>query len=145
VNTPATPQLVLASSSPYRRILLERLIRNFRQDSPDLDESGLPTEPVEARVTRLAVEKAEAVAKRHAGALVIGCDQLAACEGMVLGKPGTHARAFAQLSSVSGCSVGFHTAVVYWTPVNSGITGTWISPRCASVSWKRGDRALSEY
>jgi len=57
VNTPATPQLVLASSSPYRRILLERLIRNFRQDSPDLDESGLPTEPVEARVTRLAVEK----------------------------------------------------------------------------------------
>ena len=108
---PATPQLVLASSSPYRRVLLERLTRNFHQDSPELTESGLPGEPVETRVSRLAMEKAEAVAKRHAGALVIGCDQLAACEGMVLGKPGTHARALAQLTAVSGCSVRFHTAV----------------------------------
>ncbi|MDE2235220.1 MAG: septum formation protein Maf [Gammaproteobacteria bacterium] len=108
---PATPQLILASSSPYRRILLERLTRNFHLDPPELDESGLPNEPVEARVKRLAVEKAEAVAIRHAGALVIGCDQLAACDGKILGKPGNQARALDQLAAVSGRSVVFHTAV----------------------------------
>lgn len=104
-------QLVLASTSPYRRALLERLSPNFVCDPPQVDETWQPLEAPALLVSRLAHAKAEAVAVRHPQSLVIGSDQVAAFNSTVLGKPGSHARAIAQLSTVSGRLVSFFTAV----------------------------------
>lgn len=104
-------QLVLASTSPYRRALLDRLTSNFICDPPQVDESWQPPETPAALVMRLAYAKAKAVAARHPQSLVIGADQVAAFDSIILGKPGSHARALAQLSAVSGHSVSFHTGV----------------------------------
>jgi septum formation protein len=103
--------LVLASSSPYRRMLLERLRVPYSSASPDLDESPLPGETPPQTAVRLAEAKARAVAARFPGATVIGSDQVAVLDGTPLGKPGTHAAALAQLQAMRGRSVVFHTAV----------------------------------
>jgi septum formation protein len=103
--------LVLASTSPYRRALLERLGLPFAVDAPAVDEAPLPGEtPVETAL-RLAVAKARAVAVRHPGALVIGCDQVAELDGKVIGKPGAHGAALAQLRAMQGRTVHFRTAL----------------------------------
>ena len=104
-------QLVLASTSPYRRALLERLTPNFVCDPPQVDETWQPPEAPTELVRRLAHAKAKTVAVRHPQSLVIGCDQVAAFDSTILGKPGSHARALAQLTAVSGRSVNFHTGV----------------------------------
>ncbi|MGA9855928.1 MAG: Maf family nucleotide pyrophosphatase [Gammaproteobacteria bacterium] len=104
-------QLVLASTSPYRRALLERLSPNFVCDPPRVDETQLSPEAPAALVRRLAYAKAKAVAVRHPQSLVIGSDQVAALDDTVVGKPGSHARAITQLSTVSGRLVSFYTAV----------------------------------
>ncbi len=106
------PPLVLASSSRYRRELLERFGMAFEVDSPAVDETPQAGETPRDMALRLAVAKARAVAARHAGALVIGSDQAAAMGGKPLGKPGTAARAVAQLLAFGGRSVDFFTAVV---------------------------------
>ncbi len=103
--------LVLASSSPYRRALLERLRVPFASAAPDIDESRRPGEAPRALVRRLAQEKAAALAPAWPDALVIGSDQVAVNAGQVLGKPGSHAAAVRQLRSASGRSVEFPTAV----------------------------------
>lgn len=105
------PDLVLASSSRYRRELLERLGLPFTVDSPEIDETPLPNEPVDALVRRLAVAKARAVAARWPSAVVIGSDQAASFEGRILGKPGTAQAAAAQLMAFSGKRVDFLTGV----------------------------------
>ena len=105
------PDLVLASSSRYRRELLERLGIPFTVDSPEIDEMPLPNEPVDALVSRLAVAKARVVAARWPGAVVIGSDQAASFEGRILGKPGTAQAAVAQLMAFSGKRVDFLTGV----------------------------------
>ena len=105
------PPLVLASSSAYRRDLLERLRLPFRIDAADNDESRQPGEPVRQLVTRLAREKALRVAERHPGALVIGADQLAVREDEIQGKPRTEARNIEQLQRASGHPLTFLTAV----------------------------------
>ena len=105
------PDLVLASSSRYRRELLERLGVPFVVDSPEIDETPLPGEPVDALVRRLAVAKARAVAARWPRAVVIGSDQAASFEGRILGKPGTAQAAIAQLMAFSGKRVDFLTGV----------------------------------
>lgn len=108
------PRLVLASSSRYRRELLERLRIPFDVITPDIDETPLDEEPPEATALRLSVAKAQAAATRvtHAsGALVIGSDQVATCDGRQIGKPGTHENARAQLQSMRGKSVEFHSAL----------------------------------
>ena len=106
-----TRSLYLASSSKYRRELLTRLQINFRCESPQIDESPEPDETPLDTCKRLAREKAMAVATEHPAAIVIGSDQVADVEGVAISKPGTHDRARAQLRSMSGKTIVFHTAV----------------------------------
>ncbi len=105
------PSLILASTSPYRRQLLERLGIDFITVAPDVDESRLRGETPEAMVRRLAEAKARVVAVRYPDALIIGSDQMAVCGDEMLGKPGSHDKAVAQLSRLSGRRVSFLTGL----------------------------------
>ncbi len=104
-------KLVLASTSAYRRTLLERLTIPFAVARPDTDETPLPGETPAATAERLAAEKARAVARDWPDALIIGSDQVAHMGNEVFGKPGTEARAVEQLQRMSGQTVIFHTAL----------------------------------
>lgn len=104
-------QLVLASTSPYRRDLLARLGVPFEVAAPDVDETPLPGESPDETALRLSVLKARAVAERFPDALIIGSDQVALLEGVQLGKPGTHEKAVAQLRAMRGKALEFHTAL----------------------------------
>ncbi|NBQ86271.1 MAG: septum formation inhibitor Maf [Betaproteobacteria bacterium] len=104
-------EVILASTSRYRRELLERLRLPFRVESPEVDETPAPGESPKALALRLARAKAHAVAQRHPQAVVIGSDQVADLDGQALGKPGTHARAVGQLQRMRGQTVVFQTAV----------------------------------
>lgn len=103
--------LVLASTSRYRRELLERLRLPFEVARPEVDESPLPGETPEALAVRLAEAKARAIAGARPGTWVIGSDQVADLDGAALGKAGTRERAIAQLRAMSGRAVAFRTAV----------------------------------
>ncbi len=103
--------LVLASSSRYRRELLERLGLPFQCWSPELDEQAAPREHPWETARRLSRAKAEAAAKRFPEAWVVGSDQVAELAGEALGKPGTRERAHLQLQAMRGKPVLFHTAV----------------------------------
>jgi septum formation protein len=105
------PPLILASTSRYRRELLERLRLPFEVVSPEVDETPRVGEPPADLACRLALAKAEAVAARHPLAVVIGSDQVADLDGQPIGKPLTHERARAQLRSLSGRVAVFQTAV----------------------------------
>ena len=111
-----TPRLVLGSTSPYRRELLQRLRLPFETDAPRVDETVRPGETPAALAERLALAKARDVAGRHADAIVIGSDQVAELEGRALGKPGSHERAVEQLRAMSGRSVVFHPALAVLRP-----------------------------
>jgi septum formation protein len=104
-------QLVLASSSPYRRALLERLGCPFVIDVPDIDEARLPAESPAALVVRLSQEKARAVAARHTDALIIGSDQVALFGSTILTKPGSPERAIEQLTLMRGATAHFLTGI----------------------------------
>ncbi len=104
-------QIILGSTSPFRKELMEKLHIPFLTDSPDIDETRLDQETPEAMVKRLSVEKAKKVAKNHLNALIIGSDQCAVLEGEVMGKPGNHENAFQQLSKSSGKRVTFYTGL----------------------------------
>lgn len=106
------PRLILASSSPYRRALLERLGIPFRALSPAVDETRRRGEDAPTLALRLAHAKAAALATQFPQAVVIGSDQVAARGDTLLGKPGDAARARQQLLESSGQEVSFHTAVV---------------------------------
>jgi septum formation protein len=112
MNSESLPErLILASSSKYRKLLLERLGIPFECQSPEIDESALADEtPLEVS-QRLATEKAGVISRKYPRAIVIGSDQLAAFEGQIIGKPGTFPAAFEQLSLFSGQVVDFHTTV----------------------------------
>src|SRR5215207_5860748 len=103
--------LVLASTSRYRRELLERLRLPFTVESPHVDEHALRGEMPADTALRLALAKAEAVAARRPDAVVIGSDQVADLDGRGVGKPGDHAGATAQLRAMRGRVVVFQTAV----------------------------------
>lgn len=105
------PRLVLASTSPYRRALLERLRVPFDVAQPNVDETRRPGEPPAELALRLAIAKAREVAPAHPDALVIGADQVAALDGEALSKPETHARAVQQLRRMRGRRVEFLTAL----------------------------------
>jgi septum formation protein len=107
----ALPRLILASSSAYRRELLQRLQLPFEAISPDIDETPHPNETPEATALRLAREKAAAVALKNPGALVIGSDQVATLDGIPIGKPGNFEGARQQLGHLSGQTVEFHSAL----------------------------------
>lgn len=104
-------KIILASSSPYRKQLLERLRLDFECLAPDIDESVDPGEAAGDYVRRLAKAKAAAIAQSNPGAVVIGSDQCAVLEGRILGKPGSHENALRQLRDARAKTVVFHTAV----------------------------------
>ncbi len=103
--------LILASSSPYRKELLNRLGLPFETVSPEVDESPLAKELPQDTALRLAQIKARKIAETHPQALIIGCDQVATLEGMQLGKPGNHENATKQLRMMQGRTVIFHSAL----------------------------------
>lgn len=104
-------QLILASSSPARRELLDRLGLAYIWIAPDIDESPLPHETPQQLALRLAQSKAQAIATSHPHALIIGSDQVALIEGEIIGKPGSYANAVQQLRRASGKEMLFFTAV----------------------------------
>ena len=111
----------------YRRDLLQRLRLPFEVAAPQVDESPRPGEAPAALALRLALEKAREVAARHPGAVVIGADQVADLAGQAMGKPGTHARAVAQLQALRGQWVSFHTAVAVLRP-DTGFEQVQLAP-----------------
>ena len=109
---PSPASLILASTSAYRRMLLERLHLPFDVQSPHTDETVMPGERPRDVSLRLALAKARAVAATRPAAVVIGSDQTASLDGVrTLGKPGSHERACAQLREVSGRTLTFHSAL----------------------------------
>ena len=111
IGAGARRRIVLASTSRYRRMLLERLRISFVAVAPGTDETPLPGESPAATAWRLAEAKARSVAIAHPDALIIGSDQVADCGGRAIGKPGNHERAVAQLEGLSGKTVVFHTGL----------------------------------
>jgi septum formation protein len=114
-------KLILASTSPFRRELLSRLLLPFEVVAPDVDETPHPGETPQALVGRLAIAKAQAVAALHADALVIGSDQVAVQRGEIVGKPGSHARAVEQLRAASGQRVTLYTGLALVNGATGGI------------------------
>jgi septum formation protein len=109
---PTNAALILASTSPYRRELLTRLGLPFEIEAPDVDETPRPAESPAQTAQRLALAKARAVAARRPNALVIGADQTATLDGMVIvGKPGDHPGAVFQLRAASGRTMHFHSGL----------------------------------
>ncbi len=104
-------QLVLGSTSLYRKTVLEKLGISFITASPNIDESRLENESAIELVKRLSESKARAVAKLHPNALIIGSDQVASCNERVLTKPGNHKNAVKQLSEMAGNKIIFHSGL----------------------------------
>jgi len=117
MQNPSAPAIFLASSSPYRRGLLDRFLSEFEAVSPDLPEDNDQGLEPQALASHLARSKAEAVSAQARDALIIGADQLAVLDGAVLGKPGNHQKAVEQLLTASGKSATFLTAVCMLDPV----------------------------
>jgi len=103
--------LILASSSSYRKSLLQRLNIEFSCSSPDVDESTLAGEPATALAERLARVKAQTVASQFPNTVVVGADQVAELNGTILGKPGNHQQAVKQLTAQAGKRVLFHSGL----------------------------------
>ena len=110
MKTAAQLPLVLASTSPFRKELLQRLAIPFETAAPDVDESPRADDTPAALVRRLSEAKARAIGKLRQG-LIIGSDQVATTGNDILGKPGTHPRAIEQLQYLSGRLVTFHTGL----------------------------------
>lgn len=120
-------KLVLASTSPFRRELLGKLGLQFSTASPEVDETPRPGENADALVKRLAEAKARAVASEYPDALIIGSDQVAILDEQILGKPGEHDRAVAQLKAASGRAVTFLTGLCLFNSA-SGHAQTLVEP-----------------
>lgn len=118
---PPMPRLILASTSPYRRELLARLRLPFEVAAPATDEAPLADEAPAATAERLAEAKARAVAHLFPDALIIGSDQVAHMGAQRFGKPGTRANAIAQLHTMSGHSVVFHTGLCLFNAASGRI------------------------
>lgn len=134
-------QLVLASTSPYRRALLERLGVAFSVADPEVAEERRPGETPENMVGRLAEAKALAVASRFPDSLIVGSDQVAVSDGEILGKPLTHENAARQLRTLSGREAAFHTAVCVHN-TRTGATRVRIVP--CRVTFRTLDDAIIE-
>jgi len=138
---PHPRRLVLASTSSYRKALLERLRLRFDVASPLVDERALGGEAPADTALRLAMLKAQSVRAQHRDALIIGSDQVAMSAGRVLGKPGDHTTAARQLRSPSGQSADFHTALALLDAA-SGSVQTELVP--CRVHFRRFDDARIE-
>lgn len=124
-QTRPAPRLILASGSPYRRQMLERLGVGFEVVVAGIDETPRPNEAGEQLATRLAREKALSVAAAHSDTIVIGCDQVAECDGRLLGKPGSVDGAIQQLMFCRGKAMVFHSAIAM---VGDGRVDTRVVP-----------------
>lgn len=134
-------RIVLASTSPYRRELLQRLRLAFEVLAPRVEEATLPAEAPRATALRLARAKAEEVAARAAGACVIGSDQVADVEGVALSKPGSHEAALDQLERMQGRTIVFHTALAV---VDAARGSALVDCVPTSVRFRRLPRAALE-
>jgi septum formation protein len=103
--------VILASSSVFRKSLLERLHIPFECYSPEIDESLQPGETAKSYVTRLALQKAQAIAEQFPDAVIVASDQCALLDNQILGKPGNHENALEQLKAAQGKTVVFHTGI----------------------------------
>ena len=141
MQNPSAPSIFLASSSLYRRGLLDRFLDEYEAVSPEIDESNDEGLGPEDLASYLARKKAEAVSVNARQALVIGADQLAVLDDQVLGKPGDHQKAVEQLLAASGKTVTFLTAVCILDPVgrtrHEHVDHT-------SVRFRQFDRRLAE-
>jgi septum formation protein len=141
MQNPSAPPIFLASSSLYRRGLLDRFLDEYEAVSPEVDESNEEGLGPQDLASHLARKKAEAVSISARQALVIGADQLAVLDGQVLGKPGDHQKAVEQLLAASGKTVTFLTAVCILDPVgrtrHEHVDHT-------SVRFRKFDRRLAE-
>lgn len=141
MQNPSAPRIVLASSSSYRRGLLDRFLNDYEAVSPDVDESAWPDLPPEELAPLLARKKAEAVSSKDRDALIIGADQLAVLDELVLGKPGDHQHAVEQLLAASGKAVRFLTAVCLLDPVTRK---RYEHVDTTTVRFRNFDRRLAE-
>ncbi|HEN47176.1 MAG TPA: septum formation protein Maf [Mizugakiibacter sp.] len=132
------PPVILASTSPYRAELLRRILPQFEQCAPAVDESPLANETPEQRAQRLAAAKATAVARQHNDALVIGSDQVASCAGRILDKPGDATQAFEQLTWASGRPVAFQTA---WNLLDAHNNRRWCGTDLTQVHFRHLGKA----
>lgn len=119
--------LVLASTSPYRKALLEKLGIPFVTGSPDIDETPEPGEQPQALVMRLAREKARALASGHPDSLIIGSDQVCVLDGEITGKPHHYDAAFTQLRKASGQCITFYTGLCLYNSA-TGLDHTLCEP-----------------
>jgi septum formation protein len=136
-------RLVLASTSPYRKALLDRLGLAFDVAAPHTDERPLSGESAQDTSLRLAALKAQAVRAAHRDALIIGSDQVATSGGRVLDKPGNHANAVRQLKTLSGKSAEFHTAVALLDAANGQLQSTVVP--CRVHFRQLDDRRIETY
>jgi len=141
IHSPKNPLLILASTSAYRRELLERLRIPFEVVSPKVDETPLTGESTLELGVRLANAKAAAVSKEHPNAWVIGSDQVADLCGAAIGKPGNFDRALAQLQLMRGQTVTFHTALC----LMKGATQTTLNIPTEVTFRKLSDDVLESY
>ncbi|MGI2853333.1 Maf family protein [Shewanella algae] len=125
--SPTKPQLILASTSSYRKALLAKLGLAFECVVPEVDETPLPEETAFDLVKRLAAAKAQAGAKQLSNALVIGSDQVAVVDGQIVGKPLTEEKACKQLQAASGKSITFYTGLALYDS-RSGQTQVEVEP-----------------
>ena len=135
--TSPTREIVLASSSAYRKSLMARLGLDCTIIAPDIDETALAGETPVATASRLAQAKARKVAQLRSAALVIGSDQVALLDDRILGRPGSHAAAFAQLQAMRGKTAVFHTAVCLFDAASDDM-------QCANVPTTVRMRELSD-
>ncbi|MCV6612610.1 MAG: Maf-like protein [Amphritea sp.] len=105
------PQLILGSSSPFRKAILDKLNLDYQTASPDIDETPLSNEAPQDYVARLAEAKARRLQNDYPDALIIGSDQTAVINGQIIGKPGDHATAVQQLRDASGQKITFYTGL----------------------------------
>lgn len=136
-------KIILASSSPFRKQLLDRLRLDFECHSPNIDEAVAAGETAVDYVCRLAQAKARAVAEIYPQAVVIGSDQCVLLQGEILGKPGSHDNALKQLKQAQGKTVVFHTAVCVLN-LASGFQAVEEVP-CEVVFRKLTDTQLAHY
>lgn len=136
-------ELVLASTSRYRRVLLERLGLPFLTADPGVREERLPDEEPEKMARRLAEAKASALAGRFRDALIVGCDQVAVRNGEVLGKPGNRENALRQLRALSGKKVAFHTAVCVHNTASAVARTRMVT--CTVTFRKLNDESIERY
>jgi septum formation protein len=127
LKTHLNQKLILGSSSSYRYELLLRLQLPFEVSSPNIDESALTEEKPETIASRLAEEKARAVARIYPNALIIGSDQVATLDGIQLGKPLNYENAIKQLTSMRGKEVIFHTALCLFNSCSGRIQSKLVS------------------